>query len=48
MTSELEPTKTLDREACWSLLRLADVGRLAVIVDAHPDIFPVNYAVDGG
>jgi len=24
------------------------VGRLAVLVDDHPDIFPVNYVVDGG
>ncbi|MFE3543869.1 pyridoxamine 5'-phosphate oxidase family protein [Nocardia sp. NPDC059177] len=33
---------------CWALLRSVDVGRLAVIVDDHPDIFPLNYAVDHG
>jgi hypothetical protein len=32
----------------WSLLRGAVVGRLAVIVDDRPDIFPVNHLVDHG
>jgi len=32
----------------WALLRAADVGRLAVIVDERPDIFPVNFLVDHG
>ena len=32
----------------WTLLRAADVGRLAVIVDERPDIFPVNFLVDHG
>lgn len=30
------------------MLRESEVGRLAVIVDGHPDIFPVNYLVDHG
>lgn len=36
----------LSTNQCWELLRSAEVGRLAVIVDDHPEIFPVNYAVD--
>lgn len=32
----------------WALLRQAVVGRLAVIVDGAPDIFPVNHQVDHG
>ena len=32
----------------WTLLRQAAVGRLAVIVDDRPDIFPVNHLVDHG
>jgi len=32
----------------WALLRCAGVGRLALIVDGHPDIFPVNHVVDQG
>jgi nitroimidazol reductase NimA-like FMN-containing flavoprotein (pyridoxamine 5'-phosphate oxidase superfamily) len=30
----------------WTLLRQAVVGRLAVIVDDRPEIFPVNHVVD--
>lgn len=32
---------------CWRLLRLHEVGRLAVSIADHPDIFPINYVVDG-
>lgn len=32
----------------WTLLRQTLVGRLAVIVDGKPDIFPVNHLVDHG
>ena len=32
----------------WALLREGIVGRLAVISDGAPEIFPVNYAVDHG
>jgi len=32
---------------CWSLLRREEVGRLAVSIADHPDIFPINYLVDG-
>lgn len=33
---------------CWSLLRETDLGRLAVVVGGHPEIFPITYAVDHG
>lgn len=32
---------------CWELLDDTSVGRLAVDVAGRPDIFPVNYIVDG-
>ncbi|GEM_PF-471204 len=32
----------------WALLRHVGVGRLAVIVDDRPEIFPVNHLVDHG
>ena len=32
---------------CWRLLRTHEVGRLAVSISDHPDIFPINYVVDG-
>jgi hypothetical protein len=37
----------LEPPACWDLLAGEEVGRLAVSVDRRPEIFPVNYAVDG-
>jgi uncharacterized protein len=33
---------------CWELLRSCEVGRLAVVVDEVPDIFPINHVVDHG
>lgn len=41
-------TEDLPVHECWALLRGVSVGRLAVWVTDHPDIFPVNYAVDHG
>jgi len=38
--------EVLDASACWDLLREVSVGHLAVLVDGHPEIFPVNYKVD--
>jgi uncharacterized protein len=38
----------LDESQCWALLRSTDVGRLAVAITNHPDIFPINYVVDHG
>ncbi|HET7414829.1 MAG TPA: pyridoxamine 5'-phosphate oxidase family protein [Arthrobacter sp.] len=36
----------LSRDRCWALLRAGQVGRLAVWVEGHPDIFPINYVLD--
>lgn len=41
-------TEVLETNQCWELLRGVSVGRLAVVVGDHPDIFPVNYKVDHG
>jgi nitroimidazol reductase NimA-like FMN-containing flavoprotein (pyridoxamine 5'-phosphate oxidase superfamily) len=50
MTSPLDRhgIAVLDVHQCLDLLRNAEVGRLAVVVGDHPDIFPVNYVVDHG
>ena len=49
MTPELGTMiEELDEHACWDLLRSDEVGRLAVAIANHPDIFPVNYVVDHG
>lgn len=37
----------LTEDECWSLLTRHQVGRLAVSIQGSPDIFPVNYRVDG-
>ncbi|GAA4122739.1 hypothetical protein GCM10022415_27100 [Knoellia locipacati] len=41
-------TRALSTEESWDLLRQAVIGRLAVVHDGAPDIFPVNYVVDHG
>ncbi len=48
MTSDTAPAAELETDACWRLLRESEVGRLALVVGDHPEIFPVNYAVDAG
>ena len=41
-------TEVLSEQECWELLRRAEIGRLAVWVEDHPEIFPVNFVVDHG
>ena len=38
----------LDTHMCLDLLRRREVGRLAVSITDHPDIFPINDVVDWG
>ena len=40
--------ENLDTKQCWEQLRGVSVGRLAVWMGDHPDIFPINYKVDHG
>jgi hypothetical protein len=37
----------LGEDECWRLLKTAEVGRLAVVLTGEPEIFPVNFVVDG-
>jgi len=49
MTSMAEKASVeLSESECWALLRASSVGRLAVWLEDHPEIFPINYAVDHG
>ncbi len=48
MADNERTVEELSQDACWALLRTTTVGRLAVWVVDHPDIFPLNYAVDHG
>lgn len=38
----------LSTDRCWELLAQKTVGRLAVSITNHPDIFPVNYRASEG
>ena len=33
-------------EECWRLVEAEEIGRVAVLVDGIPEIYPVNHAVD--
>lgn len=45
MDSHNLPIEKLSFDDCWELLDGDTVGRLAIVVDGHPEIFPVNYVV---
>lgn len=36
----------LSPSVCWELLEHAEVGRIGVMVDSSPEIYPLNFAVD--
>ena len=40
-------TEILGTEECERLLASQQVGRLAVVVDRYPMVFPVNFSIDG-
>ena len=44
----METTTELTVAQCWQALREGVVGRIAVVHERRPDIFPINYAVDHG
>ena len=43
----VEALHALREEVCWELLASRRLGRLAVVVDGAPQVFPVNYAPAG-
>src|SRR6478752_1322039 len=47
MTTDRLGMTVLSTDECYELLRGAQVGRLAVSNGVHPDIFPINYVLDG-
>lgn len=36
---------SLSYDQCWELLAAATLGRLGLVVDSRPEIFPVNYVL---
>src|SRR5258705_13489694 len=50
MTTEIDRRtglEILDRDECVALLERSSLGRIAVVIDGRPLIFPVNFALDG-
>jgi nitroimidazol reductase NimA-like FMN-containing flavoprotein (pyridoxamine 5'-phosphate oxidase superfamily) len=39
---------SLPEAACWELLHRRILGRVAIVVDGVPRVFPVNYIIDNG
>ena len=48
MGGHTDGMQVLGEAECWELLRGQEVGRIAVAIMNHPDIFPINYVVDHG
>jgi nitroimidazol reductase NimA-like FMN-containing flavoprotein (pyridoxamine 5'-phosphate oxidase superfamily) len=44
-TTTPEPNFQLSIDQCWVLLDSEVVGRIALIVDGHPEVFPVNFVL---
>ena len=47
-STDTGPVEELPTHTSLALLRESPVGRLAVVVEGQPDIFPVNHVVDHG
>ena len=47
MVDSSNPVTVLEESRCWDLLASQEVGRLATAVQGFPEIFPVNFVVDG-
>ena len=41
------PIVPLEEDSAWGYLDSAEVGRLATALGEQPDVFPVNFVVDG-
>jgi nitroimidazol reductase NimA-like FMN-containing flavoprotein (pyridoxamine 5'-phosphate oxidase superfamily) len=47
MTSDPDDQlEEINPSECVELLRTEQVGRIGVVLEGHPEIFPVNYALD--
>ena len=48
MSEEHGAAEVLSVSAAWALMRQEVVGRVCVVVEEQPDIFPVNFLIDHG
>ncbi|HEY6533743.1 MAG TPA: pyridoxamine 5'-phosphate oxidase family protein, partial [Acidimicrobiales bacterium] len=37
--------EAMDRQECFKRLRVNKLGRVAVVIEGHPVLSPINYAV---
>ncbi|BAN03518.1 pyridoxamine 5'-phosphate oxidase family protein [Ilumatobacter coccineus] len=44
---EASGTQILTEDECWERLRRTSIGRIGVLHDEQPAVYPVNYLVDG-
>lgn len=47
MPANSSPVSPIAEDTCWGYLASQQVGRLVTAADGRPDIFPVNYVLDG-
>lgn len=47
MATDASPIAVMSTDDCWSRLASLTLGRLATSVDGQPDVFPVNFVVQG-
>ncbi|NGX06979.1 pyridoxamine 5'-phosphate oxidase family protein [Mycobacteroides franklinii] len=48
MTADSEPVTLLEKYESWTLLASAKLGRLVVVIDGRPEIFPINFVTQRG
>lgn len=47
MADNTTPITVVPEDACWGYLASQEVGRFVTAVDNKPEVFPVNFVVDG-
>lgn len=47
MLDNTNPISVIEEDSCWGYLASQEVGRLATAQDGQPEVFPINYCVDG-
>jgi len=48
MTPDSEPVTLLEKYESWTLLAGAKLGRLVLVIDGRPEIFPINFVTQRG
>ncbi len=41
------PITSIEEDSCWGYLASQQVGRLVTCAEGHPEVFPVNFVLDG-